>query len=108
MNGAPFLVLDRTSFIHGITDDVDDAAERSVADRDGDRLPGVDDLLSAHQSLADVHGYGTNRRFAEMLSNLEHQAIALVLGLERIEDRGKMPLELHVDNGADNLRNASD
>ena len=44
---------------------------------------------------------------AEMLGDLEHQAVALVLGLERIENRGQFALELHVDNGADDLRDAS-
>ena len=45
---------------------------------------------------------------AEMLRDLEHQAVALVLGLQRVEDRRQMVLELHVDDGADDLGDVSD
>src|SRR5207244_2580928 len=34
---------------------------------------------------------------------LEHEALAAVLGLERIEDRGQVAVELHVDDGAHHL-----
>ena len=45
---------------------------------------------------------------AEMLGDFEHQAVALVLGLQRVEDRRQVVLELHVDDGADDLGDASD
>ncbi len=44
---------------------------------------------------------------AKMLRHFEHQAVALVLGLQRIEDRRQLAFELHVDDGADDLRDAS-
>ena len=43
-----------------------------------------------------------------MLGDLEHQALALVVGLQRIENRRQMPVELHVDDGAHNLANLTD
>ena len=46
--------------------------------------------------------------FAEMLGHFEHQAVALVLGFQRIEDRGQMIFEMHVDHRADDLGDASD
>ena len=46
--------------------------------------------------------------FAEMLRDFEHQAVALVLGLQRIEDRRQVILEMHVDDGADDLGDVSD
>ena len=45
---------------------------------------------------------------AEVLGDFEHQAVALVLGLERIENRRQVILEMHVDDGADDLGDASD
>ena len=42
-----------------------------------------------------------------MLGDFEHQAVAAVLGLDRVQNGGQMPLELHVDDGADDLRDAS-
>ncbi len=46
--------------------------------------------------------------FAEMLGDFEHQAIALVRGLQRVENRRQMVLEMHVDDGADDLGDMSD
>src|SRR5438105_3234602 len=43
-----------------------------------------------------------------MLGDLEHQPIAAVLGLQRVQDRRQMVLELHVDDGADDLSDFSD
>ena len=44
---------------------------------------------------------------AEMLRDFEHQAVAAVLGLERVQDRRQMAFELHVDDGADDLGDLS-
>ena len=41
--------------------------------------------------------------FAEMLRDFQHQAVAAVLGLERVQDRRQVAFELHVDDGADDL-----
>ncbi len=43
-----------------------------------------------------------------MLGDFEHQAVAAVPGLDRIENGRQMALELHVDDGADHLGNAAD
>jgi hypothetical protein len=43
-----------------------------------------------------------------VLGDLEHQTIALILGFERVENRRQAPLELHVDDGADDLGDMSD
>ena len=43
-----------------------------------------------------------------MLRDFEHQAVAAVLGLERVQDRRQVAVELHVDDGADDLGDASD
>src|ERR1700759_1470954 len=49
MDGAPLLGVDGPSFVDGIADNIDYAAERLVADRHRDRRAGVDDLLAADQ-----------------------------------------------------------
>ena len=43
-----------------------------------------------------------------MLRDFEHQAVAAVGGLERVQDRRQVALELHVDDGADDLGDLSD
>ncbi len=42
-----------------------------------------------------------------MLRDLEHQAVAAVFGFERVQDRREFAFELHVDDGADHLGDAS-
>ncbi len=44
-----------------------------------------------------------HRAFAEMLGDFEHQAVAAVVGLERIENLRQFAVELHVDDGARHL-----
>ena len=46
--------------------------------------------------------------FPEMLGNFEHEAVALVARLQRIEDGGEVTFKLHVDDGADHLGDMSD
>ena len=42
-----------------------------------------------------------------MLRHLEHQAVAVVVGLQRVQDRRQVAVELHVDDGADDLGDAA-
>src|SRR6266545_1841861 len=108
MDRPPLLGLDRARLVNRLTDDVDDAAERLIADRDHDRLAGVGDLLAAHEAFAGVHRDGAYRRLAEVLRHFEHQAIAAVRGFERVQDRGQVTIELHVDDSANDLGDLSD
>ena len=71
-------------------------------------LAGVDDLLAAHQAFGDVHGDGAHGVLAEMLGDFEHQAVAMVVGLQRVQDRRQVAVELDVDHGADDLGDAAD
>jgi hypothetical protein len=43
-----------------------------------------------------------------MLGDFEHQAVAVVAGFQRVEDRGQMIIEVHVNDGADDLGDTSD
>jgi hypothetical protein len=58
-------------------------------------------------SVASPTGDRAHGRFAEVLRDLQHQAVALVLGLERVEDRRQVILKFDVDDGADDLGDAS-
>ena len=65
--------------------------------------PGVDHLLAAGQALGAVHGNGAHGLLAQMLSDFQHQLVALIFGVQRVQDLGQMPVELHVDHGAHDL-----
>ena len=103
MDGALAFGLDRTGFVDRLADDVHDAAERPVTHGHRDRLACVGHFLAAHQAFGRVHGDGAHGVLAQVLGDLEHQAVALVLGLERVQDLGQVTVELHVDDGADDL-----
>ena len=102
------LPLDRAGFIHRIADHVDDASQQAGADRHGNRPAGVAHLLAADQSFTGVHGHGAHRIFAKLLGDFEDQAVALVGGLERVQNRRQILVEVHVDDGADDLGDMSD
>ena len=87
----------------GLTDHVHDAAQGLLADRDRDRLAGIDHVLAAHQAFGGVHGDGAHRVLAEMLGDFEHEAVAVIVGLERVEDLRELIVELDIDHGAHHL-----
>ena len=104
MDRADAFGNDRAGFIDRLTDHVHDAAQRAGSNGNEDRRAGVGHFLAADQTLGGVHRDGAHRGFAEMLGDFEHQAIAAVLGFDRVQNGGQMFLELHVDDGADDLR----
>src|SRR5205823_11344800 len=85
VDGAPLLELDRARLVDRLADDVDDAAERALADRDGDRPAAVLDLLAAHQAFGRIHGDGAHGGFAEILRHFQHQGVTVIVGLHRVE-----------------------
>ena len=74
---------------------------------------GVDHFLAADQALGGVHGDGAHGVLAQMLGDFEHQAERLaglrvgVGGLQRVQDRRQVAVELDVDDGADDLGEAA-
>jgi hypothetical protein len=59
--------------------------------------------LAAGQAVGRVHGDGAHGVFTEVLGDFEHQAVAVVVGFQRREDRRQFAFEGHVDDGADDL-----
>ncbi len=99
--------LDGAGLVHRLADDVHDAPERGVAHRHLDRRAGIPDFLAAHQAFGRVHGDGAHGVLAQVLRHLEHEARAMILGLERIEDCRQLIVELDVHDGARHLPNAT-
>ena len=105
---ARLFVRHRAGLVDRFADHVDDAAKAALADRHRDRQASIGDVLSAHETFGGVHGDGAHGRFAEMLGDFEHEPLALVLRLQRVQDRRQVAVELHVDDGADDLGDFSD
>ncbi len=107
MDGAMLVRLYRARLVHRLADHINDAPERLRADRHLDRAASVRHLLAAHEALGRVHGDGAHRILAQVLRHLEHEARAVVFRLQRVENCREVIVELHVDDGARHLPNAT-
>ena len=64
------LGLDRVAEVDRLAEQVEDAAERRLADRHGDRAAGVGDLRAARQAVGDVHRDRADAVVADVLLDL--------------------------------------
>jgi hypothetical protein len=113
MDGVALRGLDRAAVVDRLADDVHDATERRLSDRDADALAGVPHLLTTGEPVRRVHGDAPHGLLAEVQRHLDHQVPRLVVDgrvgdPERVEDGGQGAVgELDVDDGSDHLRDAS-
>ena len=103
VDGEELVALDGTTLVNRLANDVHDAAEGGLADRDLDGGTGVDDLLPTDETLGTVHGNGADRVLTQVGGNLKNETATMeVNNLERVEDRREiLRLKLHVDDGTD-------
>src|SRR5436190_198688 len=103
-------VRDLLALVDRLAEEVEDATERLVADRDGDGPAGVDDLVAAAKAVGRVHRHRLEAIVAQMLLDLEHEVESLAplalgnLDLERVVDLGQILVgEGDVDDHAGHL-----
>ena len=107
MDGESLVSADGAALIDGLTNDVDDSAERLGADGDSDGVASIHDRLSTHETLSGVESNRSHVVSTQVLGDLENETVTSALHLESIENGGKFTLELHVDDSTDNLGNLS-
>src|SRR5829696_1818499 len=82
------LELDVAHVVDRIAEQVEEAPEDALADRDGDRAAGVDDLHAAGEAVGGVHGHRADAVVAEDLLDLAHEqgllVVVAVLGPDRV------------------------
>ena len=107
---APLFGLDRAALVDRATEHVHDAPEHARADRHRDVVAGVADLHAALQAVGRTHRDRADHAVAELLLDLERQALLdeLVAGVllqhQRVVDvRHRVARELDVDDRADAL-----
>ena len=103
MDGSVFVGSNGSFLVDGFSNHIDDSAEGLGSDRDLDRIAGVQHLLASNQTFGGVEGDGPHIASSEMLGHLKDESVLGSLHLKGIEDRGQLSIELHVDDGADNL-----
>jgi peptide chain release factor 1 len=114
VNGAALIGLDRAALVDRAPEHVHDAAQNPGADRHLDVVAGVLDLHAALQAVGRAHRDRAHDAVAELLLDLERQALLdqLVAGVlfenQRVVNaRHGFARELDVHDGADALNDGS-
>jgi hypothetical protein len=109
------LRVDRAELVDRLPDDVQDPAERLLADGHRDRAAGVERLHPADHSVGRLHRDAPHAVLAQVLRDLrddvdrDARLLPVVLHRDGVVDLGKVALrELDVEDGADDLDDATD
>lgn len=105
MNGSVLISLDGTTLIDGLTNNVDDSSEGLGTDGYQNGGADITDTLSSNETFSGIEGNGTDVVSTEMLGDLKNESVGAVLNLEGVQNWGKLALELHIDDGTNNLGN---
>ena len=113
-------VFDLAALVDRLAEQVEDAAERLLADGHGDRPAGVADLGAAREAVGGVHRHRADAVVAEVLLHLEHEravagvvssllvAVALEVDLEGVVDLGQLVRERDLDHDTLDLLDGAD
>ena len=99
MDRPALLDLDRLALVDRLAEQVEDAPERDVADRHGDRAAGVEDLHAAREAVGGVHGDRADAVVAEVLLHLADEVGAGAAGELLVLRRVRLALD--DDRGVD-------
>jgi hypothetical protein len=96
------IALGLVALVDRLAEQVEDAPERALSHRHGDRAAGVAHLHAARQAVGGVHGHRADAVVAQVLLHLEHElrgaAVLAGLGLLAL---GAVPLELDLERVVD-------
>mmetsp|Transcript_10945 Transcript_10945/g.17738 ORF Transcript_10945/g.17738 Transcript_10945/m.17738 type:complete len:212 (-) Transcript_10945:34-669(-) len=100
---------DGAALINGLTNNVHNAAKSLRAHRNQDGLAGVLALLATHKTVSRVHGNGSHHILTQMLGHLENKSGTVLADsyLQRVKNRGRLAVELDINDGTDNLGDPS-
>src|SRR5438128_2273577 len=111
------LRVDRGALVHGLADDVQDAAQRLTAHRDRDRAARVLDPHASREARGRGHRDCPHLALAHVLRHLQHEPLRVgedvlhldALHLDRVVNPGQLSrLELDVHHGPDDLDDLPD
>jgi len=102
--------LDGTPLVNGLADDVHDATQGTLSDRNPDGSTSIDNLLSTDETLGTIHSNGSDRVLTQVSGNFEDQTTTMeVLDFESVEDRWQvLGLELNIHDGTDDRLDMTD
>ena len=107
MDGSELGSVDGTALVNGVTDHIDNSSQGFRTDGDENGCTSVVDGLTSDETVSGVQGDGSHVVTTEMLSDLEHETVLSAVDLEGVENGGESTIELHVDDGTNDLGNSS-
>jgi hypothetical protein len=105
VNWSELVSFDGTTLVNWLTDHIDNSAESLWADWHENWLLGVADWLATDETLSGVQSNGSDVVATQVLGDLEHESVGDTLDLQSVENWRQGTLELHVDDGTNDLRN---
>lgn len=107
MDGTEFVGGNWTALVDWFTNHINNSAKSLRTNRHQNGGASVEDGLTANQTFGGVEGDGSHVVATQMLSDLKNESVLDTLHFESVENWGQLTLKLHVDDGANNLRNLS-
>ena len=107
MDRESLVSADGAALIDRLTNHIDDSAESLGADGHLNGVASVNDWLATHETFGGVESDGSHVVTTQMLGDLEDEAVLGALNLKSVENGRKFTLELHIDDGTNNLGNLS-
>ena len=95
--------------VNRLAQQVENAAQRCVADGHGDRAAGVDGLCAAHKAVRAGHGDAARHVVADVLRHFQRDGPVAVLNGDRVQKLREFPVcEPDVKHGSDDLDDRAD
>ncbi len=107
MDGSVLGGIDGASLVDGLSNDIDNSSQGFGTDGHKNGVSGVSNTLTSDETVSRVEGDGSHVVATEMLGDLEDETVLSALNLKGVKNGGDLTIELHVDDGTDDLRNST-
>ncbi len=109
MNRPAFHILRRRLIVNRFTQEVEDAAETLLTDRNGNGGARVHGLRAAGEAIRAAHGDASNDVIANMLRDLDNQLLLAAAHLNGVQQLRKLAgCKLDIQYRADDLDHGTD
>ena len=103
MDWAVLSRVNRTTFVDGFTNNVNNSSKSLGADWDHDGVASVLDFLATNETFSGVEGDGAHVVATQVLGDFQHEAVTGSLDFERVQNWWQSTFELDIDDGTDDL-----
>ena len=103
MDWEEFICINWALLIDWLTNNVDNSSESFWSYWDDNWAAGVLDTLSSNETLGGIQGNGSHIVTTQMLGDLQYESVIGSLHLKGIKNWRKISLELHIDDGTNDL-----